>query len=221
MTLLSRRATLHALVGSALAAADAPAQVVREAVNAEYAPAANTFWIAASVGWFYTPGTTYTLSGVETRFLPGSVPRLVTVELLTAPRADGGVLLRSATFNSSVATDTFGGGYFANISLVGGRTYFVGFRNVSAPAGQNSGRGLGINVTDAPSAARLAFRSDRDDSGAYAGVLTSPDPIEQRPILRFVGPAAQSVVPEPSACLLVGTGLLTLGGLVNRRCRTR
>jgi hypothetical protein len=205
--------TRAALAACSLAAASAvaaqpPGSTVVAAVNDEFAPAVNTRWAVASVGWFYTPATAFTLTGVFTRFAAGGAARPVTLEVLTAPRADGGALLRGAAFAAPAtapgADPPFVGATFAALQLQAGQRYFFGFRGVGAAG--SLGDVAGINVTDAAGAARLVYRSDRDGSGSYADALTSPEPIEARPILRFVGTAPAAVVPEPSAAALLAAG---------------
>ncbi len=227
MPILARvaRVAVAALAVAALAAAPAaaraqpPGSTVVAAVNDDRPPAANTRWAIASVGWFYTPSATFTLTGVFTRFSAGGSARPITLEVLTAPRAVGGTLLRSAAFTAPATAPggapPFVGVTFAALQLQAGQRYFFGFRNVGAVPG--FGDAVGINVTDAPGATRLDYRSDRDGSGSYADALGSPDPIEARPILRFVGTAPTAVVPEPSAALLVAAGAAALGAGVRRR----
>jgi hypothetical protein len=208
-----------ALPARAAAQAAPPADVV----NGDRLPSPNTTWAVPSAGWFYTPAASYTLTGIFARFSAGGAARTVTVELLTAPRADGGVLLRSAAFAVPAVArggePALAGGSFAPVALVGGTTYFVGFRNLAGVGSPVGSGGVGINVTDAPDAVRLDYRSDRDGSGAYGDVLVSPDPIERRPILRFAGTPAMAVVPEPGVVPLLGAGLLAIGAGVARRRR--
>jgi sugar lactone lactonase YvrE len=197
-----------------------------ESVNAGAAPSF-LIWatVVTDVGWFYTPGQSYNLTGVRTAFLPiqasDTGDRVVTLEFLTAPRADGGTLLGTATFNSAIARGVLGGADFASsIPVTAGTRYFVGFRNV---------QGLGINVTGACGAANngcnngpshfdpnfntatslppgLRIDNNSVNNGQYAGF--NPDTTCNGldcPILQFLGsnvsnpaPAITGILP---ACL--------------------
>jgi hypothetical protein len=147
---------------------------VTESVNANAAPS-YLIWanVVTAVGWFYTPSQSYILTGVRTEFLPvqpsDTGDRIVTVEFLTAPRADGGTLLGSATFNSSIArAPQLGGADFSTpVSLTAGVTYFIGFRNVG---------GLGINITGAcgPSNNGCGSGSGRNDPNFNAATSMPP-----------------------------------------------
>jgi hypothetical protein len=216
------RRTVVALAAVVLAA-DAGAQaVVRDAVNDTRLPD-NDLYVVGNIGWFYTPTLSYTLGGIYTRFFDAGTDRDVTVELLSAPRAVGGALLASATFNSALARGRLGGGFFAApVALTAGTTYFVGFRNVAPPNARDpilvpDSQLLGVNYTVAAGARSLgAAFSDDANVGLYADRTTGP---ETQPILQFLGPADVSVVPEPATLALVAPGLVLVAGAALRRRR--
>ena len=214
------RRTIVALATLVLAA-DAGAQVVRDAVNDSRLPD-DDLYVVGSIGWFYTPSFSYTLGGVFTRFFDAGTDRDVTVELLSAPRAVGGTLLASATFNSALARGRLGGGFFASpVSLAAGTTYFVGLRNVAPPNARDpilvpDALLLGVNYTTEAGARSLgAAFSDDANLGLYADRTTGA---ESQPILQFLGPGDVSVVPEPATLALVAPGLALMAvGAVRRR----
>ncbi len=166
-------------------ASTARAHTVADVVNDTSEPIFNGFWCAgcASVGWYYTPPVSYDLVAIQTNFDAfHGANRQVTIEVLTDRRAVGGMLLRSATFDSATARDEMGGASFAPVHLTAATTYFIGFRNVAD---------LGINFTDNPHAVNLgpAFYLDSDgvNDGNYE-VRGGPEGTgggADVPILRF------------------------------------
>jgi len=207
-----------------LTAAPAGAQTVVASVNASRAPAGE-FWSAASVGWFYTPTTSFLLQSVNTKFFAtGGTDRNVTVELLTAPRSDGGTLLASGEFNTLLARGVFGGVTFASpINVVANTQYFIGFRNM-APLGAGDfdlvpeSELLRANYTDVVgadffSALRFGFEND----GQYE--LEFDEGSNTRPILQFIRQDATTVIPEPSTVWMLVAGLT--GVLAVSRYRKR
>ncbi len=146
-------------------------QIRQDGQNDEQISVAGHYNVSA-VGFYYTPTATYWLNRVETYFstaayYPGCcgipIEREVTLELLTAPRSDGGVLLRSAVFNSLEASGQYGGPTFSPLFMSAGTTYFVGFLNVLA---------LGANLSFEATTPHRVFRFDwsgRDGvTGQYA-----------------------------------------------------
>ncbi len=209
---------------SALCAAVAGAQSVVSSVNGGASPA-DDYWTAASVGWFYTPATSFTLRGVNTQFFAtGGTDRNVTIELLTAPRFDGGVLLASGAFNTASARGVFGGAAFVStFDLVANTPYFLGFRNM-APLGAGDfdlvpeSELLRANFTDDLGATSFgALRFDFEDSGQYEFEMTGGAPAQ--PMLEFVGVDAVTTVPEPASVVLVAMGLAVMAVARQRRRR--
>ncbi|MBC8087658.1 MAG: PEP-CTERM sorting domain-containing protein [Phycisphaerae bacterium] len=205
-------------------AAPVRAQSVVSSVNASASPA-DEFWTAASIGWFYTPSTSFTLRGVNTQFFAaGGTDRNVTIELLTAPRFDGGTLLTSGTFNTSAARGGFGGATFVStFDLIANTPYFVGFRNTAPPgAGDFSlvpeSELLRANYTgDAGATIFSALRFDFEDDGQYEFEMTDGTPTQ--PMLQFIGVNAATTVPEPGTVVLFGMGLVLVVFARRRRLR--
>jgi len=103
---------------------------VMDGVHELAPPEATDQWGAYEVGWFYTPSSSYILTGIETRFA-STDGRTCTLEFYRngPPSVGGSVLLGSAAF-ATAATPTWSGGTFSTeVPLAAGSTYFVGFRN--------------------------------------------------------------------------------------------
>jgi hypothetical protein len=151
------------------------ADVLVDSVNQNGYPEENV-WLAADVGWEYTPTISYTLTGVFTKFGGYGDNRTVTVEVYDDLPGDGGSLLRSAGFTPT--GQTFCGASFSPINLIAGHTYFIGFRNVA---------NLGVNVTGNPEATTLSllYYSYADD-GSYS-IIQDTAPGTSTPILEFYG----------------------------------
>jgi sugar lactone lactonase YvrE len=230
----NQRVRRVANAGVPLPAASAP---LTDSVNADAAP---SFLIWANpavtdVGWFYTPASSYSLTGIRTKFLPvqpsDTGDRVVTIEFLTAPRADGGTLLGSATFNSSTARGVLGGADFAApITLVAGQRYFVGFRNVAGlgmnvtgacgPANNGCSSGPGHNDPNYNAAVSLPPGLRLDNNGVNSGQYSGLNPDTSCagldcPILQFVGqnptPAISSLSPATVAAGAASFNLQVIG----------
>ena len=184
-------------VGLLLLSSAIPARagtVVADSVNAERATYSSMTWGVAEGGWFYTPGHSYELVGIETKF-DTTDGRTVTVEVWDEHPEDGGAVLRSAGFTA--ATD-FAGGSFAALTLTAGEDYFVGFRDV---------RNLGVNITeDAGATVMDPFRWGGTSAGAYPETESGHN--TGKPILRFLAPEP---IPEPAGLGLIGLILLATG----------
>lgn len=119
-------------------------------------------WNVAAVGFFYSPASSLWLNRVETYFSAqtadaGQTPvfpdKPVTIEVLTAPRALSGTLLRTRRFNSLDAIDQYGGGTFTTLFMEAGQTYFIGFLNVA---------NIGANISYVPTQPTTGFWYDSD-----------------------------------------------------------
>ena len=204
--LFSQRSALALIALVAFSGAVPRLAQAQDAVNINATPSASA-WAATEVGWDYMPTASYSLNGIETKFLSGDPDREVTVALYSAEPSSGGILLRSANFTP--AGGTFSEASFTALPLTAGQNYFVGFRNVG---------GLGVNVTgDSNATALSALHYDFYRNGAYDA--SESGDFTNNPILRF------DAAPVPEAPTNVSLGLLlALSGLVmvvNRRRASR
>jgi hypothetical protein len=186
---------------------------VMDSVNEFAPPHATDQWGGYEVGWFYTPSSSYVLTGIETRFA-GTDGRTCTLEFFQngPPSVGGSVRLGSAAF-ATAATPTWSGVTFAGaIHLTAGSTYFVGLRNTQ-PVRGNPGV-LGYNVTNQPGATALSYRFSWG-SGLYE--YSYNEAPWTQPILRFNG-NGPDVVPE-AGTLSALMGLLSGGALLILRRR--
>jgi hypothetical protein len=207
-------------------ASAANADTIAASVNLGDSGYSGAYWGSSEVGWLYTPSSSYSLSGIETKF---SIPNQTTIEDRTVTvvvyqggtPANGGTFLESFAFNSALAdNNTLGGGTFATpISLSAGTTYFVGFENVG-PAADSTGpnsNDLGVNFT-ADSGATFLSNLYYDSPGSstcntgagFACEDTNMDILGQ-PILAFLTPSPVSTTPLPAALPLFAGGLGAMG----------
>jgi hypothetical protein len=186
--------------------------VLVEAAYPDSTPLAGSWWYATSIGWEHTASRTYDLSRVETKFGhelwvakeydPGGYSRTVTLEVYDGVPYAGGQLLRSTTFTP--LANEFSGGSFAPLTLVAGKTYFIGFQNVG---------GLSVNMAGYENL--RTFHFGVDPSIPY--VFTA-EPGGWKPILKFyTGDPPLASAPEPGSLTLLATGVLGLAGVVWRR----
>jgi hypothetical protein len=213
------------ILGVAAAGLCAPARasVLADSVNASLAADNDAFWGVDDVGWLYTPTSGYNLIGINTFF---SIPvgtsienRPVTVAVYqNNTPTNGGTLLGSFSFDSSLAEGQLGGGSFSSpIALTGGQQYFVGFENVGPMSSTPNVDDLGVNFTGDPSATSLsstfldvAGNPTCPNPDTFACVDPNPDFLSQ-PILQFFAQTT-SATPEPGSGALLGGALaLALG----------
>ena len=208
MRLAPRLAGL-ALVGAL--SGPASAQPVDIQINPVSSLTKRYYTSISSIGWYFTPSSSFFLTAINTRFsaFGTNLNRTVMVELWSDRPAAGGSLLRNAGFQSNTAIGGFGGGSFASFLLQSGIQYFIGFRNV---------QGLGWNSTSDPNATSLG------SPWASVGPVFSDDTFEsagggsevvRNPSLELIG----SAVPEPATMTLLATGLLAMGGVTYVRRR--
>jgi hypothetical protein len=203
---LAASVALAALVPAALAA-----QPVQVDVNTT-SPLHNGFFRnISSIGWYFTPTSTFFLNAIQTRFNPAkgtNVDRSVAVEVWSNRPSQGGSLLGAGNFQSASAMGVFGGAGFAPVLLQAGIQYFIGFRNV---------QGLGANTTRDPASQSLGpqyfslgpiFADDVYEFGGGGGGAAD----QSNPEFILSGNAV-STVPEPMTMTLLATGLVAMGGV--------
>ncbi|MHC4616513.1 MAG: peptidoglycan DD-metalloendopeptidase family protein [Planctomycetota bacterium] len=156
--------------------------VVMDSINADKSPD-TVPWGVPEAGWIYTPGFSYNLTGLGTKFGSGD-PRMITVEVYNELPSEGGTLLRSAVF--SPVANAFASGGLRPLGLTAGEDYFIGFRNVV---------GLNANFSPEPDAVSVSpLYYGLSDSGTYENENSFFLPFTQ-PILQFRG--FQGAVPDP------------------------
>jgi hypothetical protein len=180
-------ASLRGLLASALLLTAATASELQDEYNF-----GKTLWdgffLVPDVGWPIVAPFDYTLTEIETAFANPD-GRILTVELWDGIPSKGGTLLRTADFpakNTSSAT-------FAPVELLGGHTYFVGFKNIGNPAG--TVKPLTANVSTSYANVVNDFYYDTG-SGVYdLHIARADDPTDFifQPILAFLGPTLRIV----------------------------
>lgn len=195
-------ALASAVVCMIAAPTHASAQLIADAVNDTLTPSAAT-WGANSVGWYYTPTTSYVLTGIGTKF--GSADGRTVTERIYAGTIGNLTLLSSGTFTAST---TFSTPIFTPISLVAGTQYFVAFDNL---------KDLGVSITSAAGASNRL-------GGLYSGFGPTGSPSYNngpftnsgQAIMQFYTTNASTGVPEADtwAMLMLGFGGL---GIAARR----
>ena len=198
---MRRQAVLvFAMVILVLAAPQAPAVII-DSINADKTPFTSEIGNVGEIGWLYTPGFSYTLTGIQSLFGAGDGPiyawGIVELEIYDGLPINGGALLRSVTFG--VVRGLLGGGSFTPLEISGGSDYFVGFRGVE-PIGLTPPYTIPCNF--AVSGVSLPCYYGTDNSGTYS--IATDDYHLIHPILLFEG------VPEPATLLLLGLGGLAL-----------
>ena len=206
---------LVALVVGTQMASPARGQTVVDSINADKSPKPAE-WSLTEVGWFFTPSSSYSLGGVQSKFSDqGTITRLVTIEVRSAGGNVIGDVLRSGSFTleHDSPSSLFQGASFAPLGLTAGTQYFIGFRNTDS---------TGAIVTEDAGATNLGlFRFGRSNLGTYENAFnTSPNNRLGQPILRFLGPADASAVPEPSALAALVPALLGVLALNRGRLRS-
>ena len=183
-----------------------------------------------SIGSYYKPTKSYSLTGISTFFAFtefGTGPRSVTVQIQSDTPAKGGVVLDQGTFRASGTDDVIVGANFANpVQLTAGTTYFVDFLNV-AGLGSDFGQYQVVNGVHVPTSGAttrldafyLGFGTDFAFATSRVGIAAdqsngfgSLSGVE--PILLFGGTRS---VPEPASIYLMSLGALGVLGYARRR----
>jgi hypothetical protein len=168
-----------------------------------------------NIGWYYTPNTSYSLTGIYSNFGPNDTATGIshmTLQVQTERPVKGGVVLAEATFDGEKSVGGLLGASYAPISLTAGHTYFVNYLNLS---------GMGVNLgtwddetgTPHPSGGattNLGVYYRNDDNGFDTEETNTWEVASfglarvsgAEPILFFEG----FVVPEPSAAILIAIG---------------
>jgi len=167
-----------------------------ETVNSGGTPGlgASYAFSAADVGWYFTPGQSYTLTGVNFHF--GTTDgRTVTEKIFTNSPSLGGSLLATATFVPG--SNGFYGGTFSGISFVSGTTYFIGALNLFGLDGM-------VSTTSGATNLPIAF-----DSGSGLFDVPCNCPSSGNVMMQLVS-GTTTTTPEPSSIslLLAGCGAL-------------
>jgi PEP-CTERM motif len=177
-------------------AAQATAAIV-DTINAS-SPLSGCCYNATDVGFLYTPGFSYTLDGIETKF-SSTDPRTVTVAIYSG--VPGSLSLLASGGVNPVA-NSFVTAAVAPLLLIGGTTYFLAFENLA---------GLGPNLTSVGPTS-LTFYIDNGDLSFGNGPLFQNG---VGPVVQFDGVA--SAVPEPSTWAMIILGFAGVGFMAYRR----
>jgi hypothetical protein len=182
-----------------------------------------------NIGWYYTPNTSYTLTGIYSNFGPNdsaSGINHITLQVQTERPAKGGVVLAEAMFDGQNAVGGLLGASFAPIPLTASQTYFVNYLHLSG-MGVNLGTWdedqFGTRYPSGGATTNLGVYYRDDDNGfdteetntweVSGGGLARVSGAE--PILFFEGFG----VPEPCSIELLSIAVLL--GVGNRRIRKR
>ena len=183
-------------------------------------------WGPNTIGWYWTPGQSFSLTGIETilvNVLNGVNDDFdLTVSLYTDRPAVGGSVLASATFNPGsfyAADPSWHGNAFASpVDVSAGTQYFVGFSGWDKS--QVAGARGGINWVVQPDfpdglPPGVQFLSQAYIGDDFANGIGSASTTTAAPVIKFVG--VIGAVPEPASWLLFGAGAVSLGALKRRR----
>ena len=180
----------------AAAATNVFADIVIDSINPTLTPAAG-YWSANYVAWEYSPGITYTLTDVESKFSSdgnsGTLGVAIYSEFASGPT---GLLGSSTMFANN--SDDWSTSYFSPISLTAGHTYYIVFSGTS---------GVGVNVNGTGPGTLTPYYFSYDNSNWYYWNASYG-------MFQFSGTPS---IPEPSSIVLLGSGLLGMAGVIRRK----
>ena len=210
----SIRSLLTGVTALALSAPAASAQIAQFNVGASFSDPFDVYSVN-TVGWFYTPSQTFSLTGISTQFAfvdDLSESQVVTVELFGPGAFDDPnvtpTAFASSTFLAGDAETSLGGAAFGGVTLTAGTQYFIGFNGVLD---------LGLNLTVGPD-----FLGPVRYGAFYETLVTNPanTPTSELfyPVLQIDGRVVPtSPVPEPATVALFATGLAGVAVVARRR----
>lgn len=177
------------------------------------------------IGWYYTPSTSYLLSGIVTIYdnLSSADPT-VTFGVYTDRPSNGGALLGSATYTPAGGTLGSQSGLVAapvfapGIPLIGGTTYFIGEQNIfHLGVSQVTFESTGVEGTPPGSVAPGATWGDIDGSHSFSASNCSDlNNWFCKPEIEFLT-ANSAATPEPPLSPGIGAALAALAIAVRRR----
>jgi hypothetical protein len=224
------------IIAAALAAATLASGATIDNINGSATPPFVVYGGPLNIGWYYTPGFSYNLTGISTFFEPvpnGTGSRTVTLQIRTDRPAVGGTVLGQGTF---IADSTAGGALgvtFPSVTLSGGSSYFIDFLNT---------QGLGVNLgqwandnngnphpSNGATVNLGGWYSDSNGTFPTSGFVAGPAYYQTNtgnvsfaePILQFQGFALTVATPEPGTMGLALAGCLILASAVLRRAGKR
>lgn len=219
-----------AIIAAALAAATLASGATIDNINGSATPPFVVYAGPLNIGWYYTPGFSYNLTGISTLFeaVPnGTGSRTITLQIWTDRPAVGGTVLGQGTFIANSATGGLQGVTFPGVTLTGGSSYFVDFLNTQG-MGVNLGQWANdVNNNPQPSNGATVnlggWYSDNNGTFPTSGFIAGPAYYQTssgnvsfaEPILKFQGPATGT--PEPGTLVLSLVGCLILAFVVLRR----
>lgn len=194
--------------------------------NATVEPNTYITYSIPDIGWAYTPGSNYMLTGITSDFSSGNQnSNTVTLDFYSGiPNSGTATLLGSGTFTSG--TGVLGVTFGSNIALTSGTTYFVGLVNtggigvnmVQSAFSVTSGQPVAPGVTYIPSGFYSDFSTGDTDFNTNSPLVVTSCGCNNAfaaPILNFQGFQPTSV-PEPSSLALSLAGIAALGWIRRR-----